>query len=508
MEALNRGHQTLIASEKDIKIAYTLPQARQDAKTFGTTDLTAAQQQWLDRKFQTSTSYKKRFNKILIYINHSAPFVRSAAYQALRELLIDHTELASTTALQYVKKVLRTMGIREHTKETLCLLNTLINVNPELALPSVPILIHLTKSSREPATDDVANMRKRMLKTLTSTIVTASSDCVPYLIKYMHKRTRFTKGSDVASVSSITIPELNVAEQLLQTDIVCKNTQYFDQVLETVLDGASLHDLVWGKPPFKNPTIHAYAQDLLKNTIQQCPNATNSKYHVLSAQASKEIPDMAALVYMTAFATADHKRTASLLLLLNAIERATDTRVQILANSLHNEARMNRNTAQGLTGWVSDVLVDTTTQSVKRKLVRKQDAGGVVVPLLRLLREITTYDPSSLPEAFTIIQRMLCKEKGLDIVRVEALDTLTHIVNRDASYSLKAIQMLTLYTNNASSHVREATFRLLHAILKADVQHAIDATVLDSLKKFKQDTHKQIRQKAEELLSEFISTTP
>lgn len=502
------GNQTLIAA----KIATEVSQTKQEVTSQSprTLNLTTTQQQWLDRELQKCHSHKKQLKKLLAHINNTESFIRLAAYQRLCQLLKDHPKLANKKALQYIKKIVHKMGVRENTKEAILLVNALVNTNPKLVSPIARLVAHLTKVSQQPTTDEEVHIGFKTLTLLIPTMVKASPSCVPYLIKQIHQRTRAASSNYATSSSDITILGLNVIELLLQTDIVRNNAQDFDQVLEIVLDGASLHNIEQNTYPFKNPKIQAYAQTLLKIIIQQYPDKVQNKCDTFTKQAKEEIPDTVALVYLTALTTVDYQHTTPLLTLFKSILEATNTRVQILTDREYNEQQRHR-TSTGLIGLITDVLVDASLKSTEKKLIKGivvyRDDRDVRVPLLRLLREISAYNKSYLTEELTIIRKVLDKDEKSDVVHAEALDMFSHIVNQDDSYRREAASMVSQHTQVKSIYVREAAFRLLQAILRADEQYATDTKVLGSLRKFKQDKSPKIRQKAEELFSKYLPKT-
>lgn len=510
---LGWGNPILAVAETTVQVPRPISQTEQEntLEKSNRLNLTTAQQQWLDKELQKCNSHKKQFSKILPHINHRDSFIRLAAYKGLCRLLIDHTELANKKAMQHVKSVLKKIGAQAEAQEALHLLDALVNANPKLALSAAKMVAHLTKASQQPKTDEEACINQKVLRLLIPTIIKNSSDGVPYLINKIHKHTRMADGNYITSSSGITISGLNVAEQLLQIDVVHNNPQYLNQVLEIILDGASLHDLVWGTSPFKNPTVQAHAQTLLRKVVQQYPAVVKGKCETLTKQAREDVPDVVALVYLTAFATVDYQCTVPLLVLFNDILEATNTRIQILTDKQCSEEKMH-GASKGLTGLVSGALTNKAFESAEKKLIREnielQDDSVVRVPLLRLLREITTYNKSYLPEGFTIIRKMLDKNEKSNIIRVEALDTLTHIVTWDSSYRSEATLIVSHCTEEKSTHVRKSAFQLLQVIIKSDEKYATDATALNSLNKFKQDRDTQIRKRAKELFSEYIPIVP
>ena len=483
------------------------------AEVPNTSELTATQQQWLESELQKHKSCKKQFKKLLVHINHPESSIRLAAYQGLCQLLRDHEKLANKGVLQHIKKIFTKKGIREETQEALYLLNALVNANPKLALPTALIVVQLTKSAQQSVTE--RDVSQKALALLIPTIVNTSPDCAFYFIKRIHERTRAAEGSFVASTSGVTIPGLNVAASLLQMDIVRDNPQYFNQALEVVLDGASLRNIVRDHTPTKDPNKQPHAQTLLKKMIQQYPTAMADMCRRLTKKAENEVPDVVALAYLTACAAVDHQRTAPLFVLFDDILEATNARVAALENQLYSKNRAaskNKNVGGGLTGWVTGAIVNLATKGIDKKIARKeaiqQDNKYVRVPLLRLLREITAWDKSRLPETFTIFQRVLGKEEKSNWVRTEALDTLTHMVSQghSSSYQLQVIRMMSSHAQAKSADVRKAALQLLNTILKTNRQHTTDAMVLDSLNKFRQDKNVRIRKKAEELFSEYVGS--
>ena len=506
----NWGNPTLTTAETATEASHTLPKPQQEftPNASNTLDLTAAQQQWLEGELQKSNSQKKQFKKMLAHINAPESFIRLAAYQRLCQLLKDHPKLANKKALQYIKKIVKKIGVRDNTQEALLLLNTLVNTNPKLALPTAKIVVHLTKASQQPTTDGAVDVSQKALSSLIPAVVQASPNCIPYLIKQIHQHTRVATGHHITSSSGITVSALNVAEQLLSIDTVYNNSQYFNQVLEIVLDGASLHNVVWGSYSFKNPKIQVHAQTLLKEIIQQYPTEVQSKLDTLTKQARRETSDAVALTYLTAFAAVDHQHIAPLLVLFNDILKATNTRIQTLVDTQYREkmaSNMHENAIKGPINLVSSTLVNATFKGTEKKLiednVRWRDDRDMRVPLLRLLLEITTYNKSYLTEALTIIRKTLDEDDKSDVVRTEALDMLAHIVRQDNAHRQEAMSVVSRHTQVQSAGVRQAALRLLEAILKAGKQHTSDATALDSLNKFRQDKNPEIRQKAEELFS-------
>jgi len=509
------GNQ-IMAAEATAEAAHTPLQTHQGAiaEASSNPNLTATQQEWLDRVLQKNKSYKKQFKNLLGHINHPDASIRLAAYQGLCQCLKNHSKLANKKTLQHVKKIFRKEGIRKETQEALYLLNALVDTNPKLALPTTLIVVQLTKPSQQFVTKE--DVSRKAFASLIPTIVNASPDCASYFIKQIHKRTRAAEDNSIVSTSGVTVPGLDVAASLLQMDIVRDDPQYFDQVLEVVLDGASLHDIVKGNPPFKASYIQTPAQTLLKSMMQQYPTAVTTKCTKLTKKAGKEVPDMVALAYLTACAAVDHQHTAPLFLLFDDILEATNARVATLAHQLYREEReksRHENIGGGLTGWVAGKVAHSVTKGTDKKLASneaaQQDNREVKVPLLRLLREITTWNGACLPKAFTILQRVLSREEKSTWIRTEALATLAHTVSQGQggdSSQLQVIRIMRSHTQDPSSEVRKEALQLLHAILKADKQQATDATVLDSLNKFRKDKNVRIRKEAEELFGEYVGS--
>src|SRR3569623_625386 len=344
---LGLGNQKLAAKEDVPQVYYNQRQSYQGL-TLTTPPLTIAQQEWLDRTLKKESTYKKQFKKMLVHINDPENFVRLAAYQKLCQLLMDHPELANKQALKHTRKILRKVGIQKESREAVQLLGALINTNLKLASPIVKILVKLTKAPNKPASNTADY---EGLKTLTQAVVESSPGYVPYLLKSIHQRTRVNRNS-ITSSSCTTIPGLYVIEQLLHTDILNKDLKYFDQVLEVVLDGASLHDLSFGKPPYKNEEMQMLAQRLLTSMVKQSPTMVKAKYEELATRVQNEVPDMKAMAHLVAFAAVDHQHTEQLFVLFTDILEATDTRLQGLANKLYSDqqrASTNSNIGKGIT---------------------------------------------------------------------------------------------------------------------------------------------------------------
>jgi len=473
--------------------------------------LTIAQHQWLEQTLKKDKSAKKQFKKMLAHINHPEAFIRVAAYQMAQQLLEQHPKLANKKAIDLLKKVLRKVGTYEEAKEALQLLDALVKEKPSLTLTVSKIVVGLTKNRTVKLAH--SDMGQEIIMPLMQTLTQQSSACVDYLLTNLHKQARDPHKHGVIQSSGLTTATLIVATQLLHTEIVAQNPQYVELVFNIALDGASLHALVFDTPAAEDKMMRSEAQTLLREMVQKYPSVANKKHDVLIALVKSTDPNMLAIAHLLPFAAIDHQYLKEPFSLLTSIIEFTDARVRNQAELIyHRDHKNSTGVAGGLTGLLAGAIVNVATQEVTRKQCMKQakynDDNTIGIPALRLIKEIVTLDPTSLPAALPIFQKHLGNKKESASLQKEVLDLLAYMVTENDADTLRVIDMATPHAQNESSDARKATLNLLDTMLTTQEQCAQNEKILNSLHILSQDKHAKIREHAQALYEKYIPVTP